>query len=112
MFHSGAAQMRIERRSDIAGRERIDVDVLTAEFDGQRFGEVDQTALRGAVGGAIWPCAGTKDRGNIDDLTAPLAAEFGKHAAYQEERPFEIEVELLVPNFLRRFFHWHRAEHT
>src|SRR5262245_53894278 len=112
MLHPGTAQMRIERRGDIAGRERIDVDVMAAELDGQRLGEVDHTALRGAVGRTIRPRAGPEDRRDVDDLAVSLAAELGKHAAHQEERTFEVEVELFVPNFLRRLFHRHGAEHT
>ena len=38
--HVRAAQMGVERRSDIARRERVDVDVVLPDFDCERAGEV------------------------------------------------------------------------
>src|SRR5207302_535654 len=42
---AGPPQMRVERRGDVAGRERVDVDALAAELGRERLGQVHDAAL-------------------------------------------------------------------
>lgn len=65
---SRSAQMDVQGCGDVAGRQRIDVDIELPEFGGQRLSEVFQSGLRGAVSRAV------RERPNAGDRSAPLRA--------------------------------------
>src|SRR6185437_13041529 len=83
--HVGTTQMGVERRRDVARRERVDVDVVLADFDCERAGEVSESALRGAIGRAIWTRADAPDRRHVDHLAAPLTPELRQAGLSEEE---------------------------
>src|SRR5438270_11896359 len=57
-----------------ARRDRVDVDVVGPELEGELAGEGDNAALRRGIGAAARRAeAAPGDRGQIDDLAAALA---------------------------------------
>lgn len=92
--HVRSSKMRVQRCCDIAGREGIDIDIVTSDLDRQRARQIFEATLGRAIGWTIGARADAPDRGDVDDLASAAAPELGKGGANEEEGALEIEVEL------------------
>src|SRR5437763_13290791 len=81
-----------------ARRDRIAVDVIGPELEGELPGEGDDAAFRGGIGARrrrAEPAPG--DRGEIDDLAAALLLHDWHDRVGEQERAVQIELDQLLP---------------
>src|SRR5579883_2552136 len=112
IFVAGPPQMCVQRRCDITRGKRVDIDIVAAELNGQRFGQKLQTAFGCAISRAIGERADAGDGGNVDHLAAAVATKLRQQWLDAKKRSLEVEVKLLIPDRLGGFLHWYGTEHT
>ncbi len=89
---------RMRSESVRLGRDRVDRDAVGAQLEGELAGERDDAALGGGVGARARPAEpAAGDRGQVDDLAAPLPLHHRDHRVGEEERPGQVEVDQLLP---------------
>src|SRR5205807_8233655 len=88
-------------RADEAGRDRVDIDPQRREFERQRPGEGQETALGGAICCAARAWDRLVHRGDVDDLAAARGLSPTDEFAAAEKRAVKIGVDYLV-EFLGR----------
>src|SRR5947208_6533923 len=83
-------------RADEAGRDRVDIDPQRREFERQRPGEGQETALGGAICCAARAWDRLVHRGDVDDLAAARGLSPTDEFAAAEKRAVKIGVDYPV----------------
>src|SRR5579863_10026214 len=78
--------------------------MFVSVVDGHALGEQNHSALRGRVRGAVPGSVDSENRSHVDDGPASSFSHRGKHGAGEQPKPTNIDIESLVPLFLRDLF--------
>src|SRR5665213_758480 len=102
-LQSGLAlkEIAVEIGHHVAGRYRVDEDVIPRQLHRHRAVEVQHTCFRSKIGGDSCDRAEAQHRGNVDDAPAPLLPnEVMGELARHQPGALEVGVDDVVPIFL------------
>src|SRR6266404_874633 len=105
-FPIEAAQPRILRQHwsvHVAGANAVDADALPSVINRHRFGEQNDSALRGAIRHRFVATDDTPARTVVDDHSATLDDHRTERKLRHQERSLQVDVNLQVPFFFGAF---------